>query len=127
MSTFYKDNISLCCHVLIAETNNIVFPLGVQLISPENNRMSYTGTDYTFFDNLDHISKQNCYIMINEISTILSRNGYRGICGYDFLLVNHKPILIEINPRYMGSSYLINHVLLKAINLSAFRKLVPTD
>ena len=45
------------------------------------------------------------------IAKLLAQNGYRGICGYDFLLKDEAIYLIEINPRYMGSSYLINMVL----------------
>lgn len=111
VSAYYKNTFSLCCHVIIAKDNNIIFPLGQQLLSPANHRISYEGTDYSFFKNLNKVSTNNCMEFIEKISNLLSQNGYRGICGYDFLLINNKPILIEINPRFMGSSYLINHVL----------------
>ena len=36
---------------------------------------------------------------------------YRGICGLDFIFIQNNILLIEINPRYQGSSYLLNAVL----------------
>lgn len=36
---------------------------------------------------------------------------YRGICGLDFIFTQNNILLIEINPRYQGSSYLLNAVL----------------
>lgn len=111
VSPFYREALSMCCHVVISEDIYLIFPLGLQLLSEANNRMSYEGTDYSYFKSLDNVSKANCTEFISKVSNMLSKNGYRGICGYDFLLIDKKPVLIEINPRYMGSSYLINHVL----------------
>lgn len=36
---------------------------------------------------------------------------YRGICGLDFIVQNNKLYFIEINPRFQGSSFLINRTL----------------
>ena len=42
--------------------------------------------------------------LISEISIILTKNlGLKGINGFDFVLKNHYPFLMEINPRIPGS------------------------
>lgn len=111
VSPFLKNTISMCCHVIISEEDTLIFPLALQQLSEANNRISYEGTDYSFSKDLNKEIKDNCIEFINKISKLLSKNGYRGICGYDFLLIDKTPYFIEINPRFMGSSYLINYAL----------------
>ena len=70
--------------------------------------MNYLGTS---FKDIDY---ELVYTFIEKISRRLAKNGYRGICGYDFLIKNDDILLIEINPRFMTSLYLINYVLEKS-------------
>lgn len=113
VSPFYKKSISMCCHVIISKDDILIFPLALQKLSEANNRLSYEGTDYSFSMELSKEIKSKCLDFINKISILLLQNGYRGICGYDFLLIDKTPYFIEINPRFMGSSYLINYALCK--------------
>lgn len=111
-SPYLTGAISACCHVIIGKDDTLIFPIGYQILSENRDTMCYLGTTY---------KKPQCfnitYSQIEEfilnISIRLSNNGYRGICGYDFLIKEDQLILIEINPRYMASSYLLNHVLSK--------------
>lgn len=107
VSPYIEDAYSLCCHVVIGKNKNIVFPIGLQILSKE---MNYNGTTYILPIEIKE-KLEMIYAFIENISTTLARVGYRGICGYDFLVNNNDIFLIEINPRYMGSSYLINKVL----------------
>lgn len=111
VSPYYKNNISMCCHVIISENDILIFPLALQKLSEANNRLSYEGTDYSFSRELSKDIKSKCMDFINKISILLSQNGYRGICGFDFLIIDKTPFFIEVNPRFMGSSYLINYAL----------------
>ncbi len=107
VSPFIENAISACCHVIITENDCLIFPIGIQILS---DNMDYSGTTYILpYEIKMQLSKITKFI--SAIANLLSQNGYRGICGYDFLLKDETIYLIEINPRYMGSSYLINMVL----------------
>lgn len=107
VSPFIENAISACCHVIITEDDCLIFPIGIQILS---DNMDYSGTTYILpYEIKIQLSKIANFISV--IAKLLAQNGYRGICGYDFLLKDEAIYLIEINPRYMGSSYLINMVL----------------
>lgn len=112
VSPYIANAISACCHVIIGIDDAIIFPIGFQILSENMDTMSYLGTTYQKPSSLNITDSQIEEFILN-ISCRLSRNGYRGICGYDFLIKENQLILIEINPRYMASSYLLNHVLAK--------------
>lgn len=110
VSPYLSNAISACCHVIIGEKSCIIFPIGFQIISDNMNTMNYLGTTYKKPRNLQ-IENSKIEEFILNISRLLAQNGYRGICGYDFLIQDEQLILIEINPRYMASSYLLNYIL----------------
>lgn len=112
VSPYIDNTISACCHVIIGTDNTIIFPIGFQILSENKDTMNYLGTTYQKPSYLN-IADSQVENFILSISRRLSHNGYRGICGYDFLIKENELILIEINPRYMASSYLLNHVLAK--------------
>lgn len=105
VSPYYENNISLSCHLIIDENGAVVFPISEQLLRYENNKISYCGNKY--LKNADRLSidtKKVATVVGNSLRTI----NYRGICGLDFIFSHDRLFLIEINPRYQGSSYLIN-------------------
>ena len=110
-SPYLYPSISACCHVIVGKNETIIFPIGEQIISHYDNRLSYCGTDYSLEDRLSKNIVKKCKDFIEIISKKISETGYRGICGYDFLIYNNTPFFIEVNPRYMGSSYLVNYIL----------------
>lgn len=110
VSPYIDKSISACCHVIIGKENNLIFPIGFQIISDKTDKMYYVGTSFKQLL-LEKDIYSNIYKFIDRISKRLARNGYRGICGYDFLIKDDNILLIEINPRFMASSYLLNHVL----------------
>lgn len=112
VSPYLTNAISACCHVIIGKDNTIIFPIGYQILSENIDTMKYLGTTYKKPYNLKIADTQIREFLL-KISFRLSKNGYRGICGYDFLIKDKQLILIEINPRYMASSYLLNYVLFK--------------
>lgn len=105
VSPYYEKNISLSCHLLIDDKQVVVFPISEQLLNYEKNKISYCGNRY-----LDISSKLSNDIkkMATTVGNRLMSIDYRGICGLDFILTDNKLMLIEINPRYQGSSYIIN-------------------
>lgn len=108
VSPYYYPNIPLSCHILIDDCNCIVFPVSEQILYTNNNKLEYMGNKY-----LRHDSPVST--MVSEaaktIGLRIQKLDYRGICGLDFIYYDNKVMLIEINPRYQGSSYIINYAL----------------
>ncbi len=85
-----------------------VFPISQQLLSYDNNKIAYRGNKY--LDNNDTLAIQ-VKNKAMDVGKRLMEIHYRGICGLDFIFTKNSILLIEINPRYQGSSYLLNAVL----------------
>lgn len=119
VSPYYENNISLSCHLLIDSQHVTVFPISKQLLSYDNNKVAYCGNEY--LDNNDSLAIQVKKKAL-DVGFRLMEINYRGICGLDFIFTENKVLLIEINPRYQGSSYLINAVL-KSNNLPSLFEL----
>ena len=108
ISPYYENNISLSCHLLIDNKKVTVFPISQQLLNYDNNKIAYCGNKY--LDNNNELAIQVKNKAINVGKRLMEIN-YRGICGLDFIFIQNNILLIEINPRYQGSSYLLNAVL----------------
>ncbi len=105
VSPYYEKSESISCHLMIYDDGVMIFPVSHQLLNHEANKIAYCGNKY--LDNNCDLSiniKKNALMIGNRLKDI----EYRGICGLDFIYSNNKILLIEINPRYQGSSYLIN-------------------
>lgn len=131
VSSYYEDNISLSCHLIIDNKRVTVFPVSEQLLRYDENRICYCGNKY-----LDNNSKLS--INIKKVATTIGHKlkeiDYRGICGLDFIFSENRIMLVEINPRFQGSSYLINAELKKAnlpslfeLNTIAFHDCISTS
>lgn len=108
ISPYYYPNESLSCHIIIDSEKCIVFPVSKQVLYTNNNTMEYVGNVYIdLFSELSQRVKQ----IAKKIGLKLQQIGYRGVCGFDFIATNNKVLLIEINPRFQGSSYVINDIL----------------
>lgn len=111
VSPYYTNTVSACCHTIISEPYSLIFPTGIQKIQSKMNNLSYIGTYYP-----KYLYKKNSEIekFLQVIINRLLQVGYRGICGFDYLLGEDGPSLIEINPRFMGSSFIVNKALYDA-------------
>lgn len=108
VSPFYFPNQSFSCHIFIDNEKCIVLPVSKQKLFIENSKMEYIGN--TYINSKSEISnniKQSAMKICKKLQSIK----YRGICGFDFILTNDCILLIEINPRYQGSSFVINAAL----------------
>lgn len=100
-SPYLKNSISASCTILIDDNQCIAFPATEQLLHYTNEQISYCGNK--FYDNKSFLSKIIRQQSI-AIGNLLCKQGYRGICGIDYLIQDKKLMLIEINPRFQGSS-----------------------
>jgi len=115
LSPYYEDSISATCHFIVYENTELIFPIGISkalLSDGFCNRPIYQGTDYTQSTSFSKEIKSKFYKSVRILSRKLASVGYRGICGVDFLIINHDVYMMEINPRYLGSSYLVDMALL---------------
>lgn len=118
VSPYYENNISLSCHILIDNKNVVIFPILEQLLRYENNKILYRGNKFLDNDTLSINTKK----VALAVGQRLMDTNFRGICGLDIIFSNNKILLIELNPRYLGSSYLINAEL-KNMNLPSLFEL----
>lgn len=82
-------------------------PASLQIIGPSicTTRMfGYCGNDFTAIKNLDKKVLDKMHAVTIEVGSWMSRNGYIGAFGIDFLLYDGSLYLTEINPRFQGSS-----------------------
>lgn len=131
VSPFF-DYYSCSCHTIIGNDEIIIFPSSIQNISFEKEKTLYHGSDYYKFQKELKKKENLVYSFIYRIGKKLQEIGFRGVCGMDFLVSEKEIIFIEINPRFQGSSFLINYFLKKEklpdlfeLNLDAFNKHNP--
>ncbi len=131
ISPYYYPTKSLSCHAMIGNDKIAVFPVSIQLINTKNNHIQYVGNKYK---SIDSSTIEKTKYIAEKVCKRIQAIGYRGICGFDFIHCNNQIMLVEINPRYQGSSYVINLALkehnapsLFEINTICFEKKLPDD
>ena len=113
VSPYYADTISANCHMVIGETESILFPTSVQFINVRNDKMIYSGGDFATGREVDAEHWDKLYSFKSTIAKLMSDAGFRGVCGLDYLIYGDEVMLIEINPRYQGSTFILNHALVE--------------
>ncbi|HEY6219846.1 MAG TPA: ATP-grasp domain-containing protein [Gemmatimonadaceae bacterium] len=97
--------------------NAVVFPDGavsrhgvsVQLVGIEGctrRRFGYCGNDFAAAAALDAGDIHEIDRTLDVVAGWLVRHGYRGAFGMDAILSEHKVFVVEVNPRFQGSSRL---------------------
>ena len=119
VSPFYEKAISLNVTIIIGLDDTIYFPPSIQYIAEENAHLLYRGSDFILPKNLPQSIIKNLKNCSKKIAKLLKSMGYKGVCGIDFLLYNDRIYFLEINPRFQGSSFLIEKALNKQ-NLSLY-------
>jgi predicted ATP-grasp superfamily ATP-dependent carboligase len=112
VSRYLDDIIPLNAHFAIFKKEIIVFPGSVQIVEVENNCLLYKGGDYIAFKTLSEKNRKYFYDMTYSLASMLQEMGFRGICGIDVLVGrNDELYLMEVNPRFQGSSNILNRAL----------------
>lgn len=129
VSPYYTPSVSVNLTSILYAQNDITFPPSLQIIEEDNNCLLYKGSDFVSAN----IIPQNIYSKLisvhKKIIKQLSFLGYKGICGIDYLVYNDEVYFLEINPRFQGSSFLINkalekyHLSLYQLNINAFNNI----
>lgn len=113
------SGLSISCTIVCYSNNIIVFPPNVQKSccgKKTNYRILFEGSDFVEGNILSKRSRQKLYESAKRFGEKVVNMGYRGICGIDFILsnTNSELYIIEANPRFLGSSFLINTALADA-------------
>ncbi len=111
----YMDGPSISCTIICHSKGTVVFPLNVQRTSVNEDtgyRFLFEGSDFAKGRELPHDVQEKAKQQAQSIGRDLSQMGYRGICGIDFMLRDGLPLAMEMNPRFLGSSFLIDTALM---------------
>ncbi len=109
VSGFVENNTPISVHLLLASNNVYVFQPSVQIIKHKSN---YYGGDFAkvadLSDDIKHKIKQYSFIIGQKLLDL----GYRGVFGINYVESKGKLFFLEINLRFMGSTFLLNKHLI---------------
>lgn len=108
VSPYIDKSVSVNVHIIVCEKQSIIFPASVQLIENYDNKLLYRGADFVSFRDLGYELKEKINKMAVKIANKLRELGYYGIAGIDMLVYADEPHLVEINPRFQASSFILD-------------------
>lgn len=114
----FINSISLNTTIICYNDGYLQFPTSRQVLSSE---YQYCGSDFISGDSVYIQYKKEIDQLIDSIAKHLMQLGYIGICGIDYLVYNDELYFIEFNPRFQGSSFLLDYALNKRYNISLYQ------
>ena len=127
-SNYYKNTIPCNVNIIIFDNDVLIFPPSIQIIHRQALKLLYLGADYSSFGNVANKIKEKLKDSCLSIAEKVRGLGYRGIIGFDFLASKDEVLLIEANPRFQASTFLLAHLLKKKrlpnlfeLNICAFK------
>lgn len=135
VSPYREKSISPNIHLIIFSEEVLLLPPSVQLVKAGTDGFSYQGADFPLYRCLPASVDKQLKAQAKNIGDILRKAGYRGICGIDFLISNNTIYLMEINPRFQSSTFLLNRAIheagyqdsIQSMHLSAFQEPRPAE
>lgn len=127
LSPYFDKSISVNIHCILFEDDIVICPGSVQLVNKVNHKIIYLGSDFVEYKSLSNEVRESIKESGKELCKILRDMGYRGVLGMDFLLLDEKPHLLEINARFQASTVILNRALkdshlpsMQELHLTAF-------
>lgn len=111
VSYFATPSFSVNNHILVTNNDIVVFPASVQIVENYCDNLVYSGADYINYKYIKEELREKVYHFSKMIGNLLQNIGYRGIGGIDYLVYNNEVYFVEINPRFQGSTTLLNIAL----------------
>lgn len=134
VSPYLTPNYSICVHAVIQNKSCIIMQPSIQIVYEEKTKMIFHGGDFGAARQIDIRIRKEIDRISHTIGKRLSDIGYRGICGMDFIVYSGQVYFIEINPRFLGSSIIVNKCLLEnglpnlyMLNEKAFTNTISSD
>lgn len=111
VSGYEKNNIPINIHAIIYKNDILIFPISVQIMQLNGDKLLYHGADFIAAQSIDleiqHIFKNYMF----KICRQLQYEGYRGVTGVDAMIVGNNVRILEMNNRFQGSTVLLNKAL----------------
>ena len=132
LSPYIVNGRSYSSNMLIDEEKTVVLPSVRQNILVINGKLRFCGSDFSscLAQHLrDEIARYS-----RRMGDALRLSGYRGYLGIDYLEIDGTLMFLEVNPRFQGSSFLIDRALseralpaLATLHLQCFSSRIPKD
>lgn len=112
ISPFFEGAPSINVHFFVDRERVYALPGSMQIIQEVGGRLLYAGSDFETCNGLgaDVVERARLY----GRSFLKRYQGYRGVIGIDFLVVDGEPLFVEANPRFQASTFLLNRALANA-------------
>ena len=111
VSGYEYYNIPVNVHAIIYENDILIFPVSIQIMQRQQNKLLYRGADYVETKRIDRNALDEFIQYMENICVKLQKSGYRGITGVDGMIVDGKAYILEMNNRFQGSTPLLNLAL----------------
>lgn len=113
VTEYQENNVSINFHAVIYEKEVLLFPPSIQLISCDERRLKYIGSDFTAYSQLPQEEKELVMSEGLKLCNALRAQGYLGVCGIDMILANGSCYFMEVNGRFQASSAILNRYLVQ--------------
>lgn len=110
VSEYCKNNIPINLHCIISKSKITLLQPSIQILKI-NNKINYTGTDFIEYRKIEENIKDKVKKYALRICEKLQRIGYLGVLGIDLIIYNKEVYFMEINPRFQGSTSILNIAL----------------
>ena len=127
VSGYEYYNIPVNIHAIVYEKDILLFPVSIQIMRIQGNKLLYQGSDYFEAMRIDKDALAEFRHYMKNICMKLQKEGFRGITGVDGMIVDGKVYILEMNNRFQGSTPLLNLALkdagfpsMQELNLDAF-------
>lgn len=133
VSPYFKYSVPVNIHLIISDSEILLLPPSIQIISTEQNTFSYCGADYIAYHQISSEKQKSLLKQAKIIGEKLKSIGYLGVCGIDFIITKENIYFMEINSRFQASTMAINRALLDAgihtsihnLHIKAFENNIP--
>lgn len=114
VSAYQENSVSPNIHLIIYEQEILLLPPSIQLVETGADGFSYRGADFPLYRSLPGQLDICLKRYAQKVGNVLRRAGYRGVCGIDFLITDDTIYLMEVNPRFQSSTFLLNRAIWEA-------------
>ncbi len=128
VSGYEYYNIPVNIHAIVYEKDILIFPVSIQIMQIQGNKLLYQGSDYSEAMRIDKNASEEFKHYMKNICVKLQEEGFRGVTGVDGMIIDGKAYILEMNNRFQGSTPLLNLALKEAgfpsmqeLNLDAFQ------
>jgi|GEM_PF-6757604 len=115
LSEYRDPSISVNVHCILSENDTLISPASVQIIINIDGKLMYSGADFIAYQKYAENNPEAHHMLMMYCEWLcgtLSRNGYRGVIGFDVLISKDYGVeFVEANNRFQASTCLLNKAL----------------